>query len=67
MERKRNYLLLYDKVNIIDWEEHKRIRRLKEAVHILGYSDPLKKKKNKYRDKYDLGTINKKGMGVLVV
>ena len=33
--------LPWDKVEIIDREEHWRIRRLKESAHMLGYSDML--------------------------
>ena len=36
---KGNHLLLWDKVEIIDWAEHWRIRRLKESAHMLGYHD----------------------------
>ena len=38
---KGNHLLLWDEVKIIDKEKHWRIRRLKESVHMLGYSDLL--------------------------
>ena len=40
MERKGKPSAFWDEVKIIDQEEHWRIRRLKKAVHILGYSDP---------------------------
>ena len=33
--------LLWDKVEIIDRAEHRRIRRLKESAHMLGYNDLL--------------------------
>ena len=38
---KGNHLPSWDKVKIIDREEHWRIRRLKESVHMLCYSDLL--------------------------
>ena len=38
-KEKRNYLPLWDKVEIIDRAEHWRIRRLKESAHMLGYND----------------------------
>ena len=31
----------WDEVKIIEWEEHLRIGRLKEAAHMLGYTDLL--------------------------
>ena len=40
-EEKGNHLPLWDKVEIIDWAEHWRIRRLKESAHMLGYNDLL--------------------------
>ena len=40
-KEKGNHLALWDEVQIIDWEEHWRIRCLKEAAHTLGYSDQL--------------------------
>ena len=36
-----NHLPLWDKVEIIDWAEHWRIRRLKESAYMLGYNDLL--------------------------
>ena len=38
---KRWNLSIWDKVKIIDREEHWIIRRLKELAHMLGYSDLL--------------------------
>ena len=40
-KEKRNHLLLWDEVKIIDRAEHWRIRRLKESAHMLGYNDLL--------------------------
>ena len=40
-KEKENHLLLWDKVEIIDWAEHWRIRRHKESAHMLGYNDLL--------------------------
>ena len=40
-KEKGNHLPLWDKVEIIDWAEHWRIRRLKESAHMLGYNDLL--------------------------
>ena len=40
-KEKGNRLSLLDEVKIKDREEHCRIRRLKNAVYILGYSDLL--------------------------
>ena len=40
-KEKGNYLPLWDKVKIIDSDEHWRIRFLKESAHMLGYSDLL--------------------------
>ena len=40
-KEKGNYLLLWDKVKLIDRDEHWRIRRLKESAYTLGYSDLL--------------------------
>ena len=42
-KEKRNHLPLWDEVKIIDREEHWRIRRLKEAAHMLSYSDLLRR------------------------
>ena len=39
LKEKWNYLLLWDKVKIIDWEEHLKRRRPKEAAHMLDYID----------------------------
>ena len=33
-----NHLSLWDEVEIIDREEHWRIRRFKESAHMLGYN-----------------------------
>ena len=40
-KEKGNHLLLWDKVEMIYWAEHWRIRRLKESAHMLGYNDLL--------------------------
>ena len=40
-KEKRNHLPLWDKVRIIDRDEHWRIRHLQESAHIMGYSDLL--------------------------
>ena len=40
-KEKGNHLPLWDKIKIIDREEHWRIRCLKESVHMLGYSNLL--------------------------
>ena len=40
-KEKGNHLPLQDEVEIIDRDEHWRIRRLKESAHMLGYSDLL--------------------------
>ena len=40
-KEKGNYLPWWDDVEIIDSEEHYRLRQLKEAVHMLDYSDLL--------------------------
>ena len=40
-KEKGNHLPLWDKVEMIDWDEHWRIIRLKESAHMLGYNDPL--------------------------
>ena len=40
-KEKGNHLPLWDKVEKIDWAEHRRIRRLKESAHMLGYHDLL--------------------------
>ena len=40
-KEKRNHLLLWDEVEIIDREEHWRIRHLKDSAHMLGYNDLL--------------------------
>ena len=40
-KEKGNNLLLWDEIKIIDREEHWRIRRLNESVHMLGNSDLL--------------------------
>ena len=37
LREKGNHLPLWDEVEIIDWAEHWRIRRLKESAHMLGY------------------------------
>ena len=39
----RNHQPLWDKVKIIDREEHWKRRRLKEAAHMLGYVDLLRR------------------------
>ena len=36
------------------------MRRLKEAVYMLGYSDMFEL--TKYRNEYDIGTNNQKGL-----
>ena len=41
MEGKENRLSLWNEFEIIDREEHWRIQRLKESVHMLGYNDLL--------------------------
>ena len=43
-KEKVNHLPLWDHVEISHREEHWKIRRLKEAVHMLGYSDLLKRR-----------------------
>ena len=35
-KEKENYLLLWNQAKIIDWEEHWKITRLKEAAHMVG-------------------------------
>ena len=40
-KKNRNHLPLWDKVEIIDKAEHRRIRRLKESAHMLGNNDLL--------------------------
>ena len=40
-KEKVDHLPLWGEVEIIDREEHKRIRRLKESAHMLSYSDLL--------------------------
>ena len=40
-KEKGNYLILWDKVEIIDWAKHWRVRCLKESAHMLGYNDLL--------------------------
>ena len=40
-KEKGNHLPLWDKVKIIDREEHWKTRRLKEPAHMLGYVDLL--------------------------
>ena len=40
-KEKGSHLPWWDKVEIIDWAEHWRIRRLKESARMLGYSDLL--------------------------
>ena len=40
-KKRGNHLLLWEEVKIIDKEEHWRIRHLKEAAHMLGYSGLL--------------------------
>ena len=40
MERKGK-LSLWDEVKVIDRDEHRRIRHLKESAHMLGYTDLL--------------------------
>ena len=40
-KEKGNHLPLWDEVKIIDWGKVWRIRHLKEAAHMLGYSDLL--------------------------
>ena len=40
-KEKGNHLPLWDQIEIIDWAEHWRIRRLKESAHMLGYNDLL--------------------------
>ena len=40
-KEKGNHLTSWDKVEIIDWAEHWRIRHLKESAHMLGYIDLL--------------------------
>ena len=40
-KEKRNHQPLWDKVEIIDRDEHWRIRCLKESAHMLGYNDLL--------------------------
>ena len=42
-KEKGNILSLWDEVKIIDMEEHWKIRHLKEAVQMLGYSDLFSK------------------------
>ena len=42
-KEKGNHVPLKDEVEIIDKEEHWRIRHLKESAHMLGYSDLLSK------------------------
>ena len=39
MEGKGTPSALNDEVEILDREEHWRIRRLKESAHMLGYND----------------------------
>ena len=41
-KKKGNHLRFWDEVKIIDREYHWTIRRLKESVHMLGYSDLLR-------------------------
>ena len=50
-KKKGNHLPLWDKVEIIDRAEHRRIRRLKESAHMLGYNDLLS------RQSIELNTI----------
>ena len=38
-KEKGNHLSLWDVVKMIDREERRRIKRLKEAVRMVGYSD----------------------------
>ena len=40
-KKKMNHLTLWDEAKIINWNEHWKIRRLKETGYILGYSDLL--------------------------
>ena len=40
-KEKGNPLPLWDELEIIDRTEHRRIRRLKESEHMLGYNDRL--------------------------
>ena len=41
MEGKGKPSALWDEVEIIDRDEHWRIRHLKESAHMLGYNDLL--------------------------
>ena len=40
-KEKGNHLPLWNKVEIIDRVDHRRIRRLKESTYMLGYNDLL--------------------------
>ena len=50
----KNHLHIWDEVEIINREEHWRIRRLEESAHMLGNIDL-------YRDEYNIRTNNPKG------
>ena len=52
-----NHLPLWDKVKIIDKEEHWRIRHFKASTHMLAYSDLLNRPSI---DEYFIGTNDKK-------
>ena len=40
-KEKGNHLPLWDEVEMIDWDEHWRLRLFKESAHTLGYTDLL--------------------------
>ena len=50
-KEKENQLPLWDKVKIIDWEEHWKRKRLKETAHMLVHVDHLS------RQSMELNTI----------
>ena len=58
-KEKRHHLPRWDEVKIIDREEHWKIRGFKGSNTYAGLQ--LTVVWTKYREKYDLGTINQKG------
>ena len=58
-KEKGNHLPLRDEVEMIDREEHWRIRHLKESAHMLGYSDLLSRPNIEMNTIWELATTSK--------
>ena len=79
-KEKGNHLPLSDKVEIIDWDEYWRIRRIKESAHMLGYNDLLSRpsielntiweriiKKSWWKEKLNMSTGRKSYIIVVIL